>query len=215
MASQIPRNDLQAIADDRLIEQYRDSANLRAVIEIYISQITEVQAAAWEILDQFDVDVATGWLLDIIGAIVGLPRPAYDASLVGYFGYLTAPGAESYGSVTAPELGGVYLSAVEEVEGIYPICDSMYRHHIHAKIIRNSSSGVPDDALRIINLVIPRADTSAVYHVGEATAQVSIEVALSREEKSLFTLILNDNGDQLIPKPAGVALEFVDTAGAF
>jgi hypothetical protein len=216
MAGRITRNDLQVIADDRLIEQYRDSVNLRAMVALYVTQLSEVQAAAWELLDQFDIDVASGWLLSALGRIIGIPRPTFDRSLIGYFGYLGATAPSGYGSVGMPEEGGIYLSAFEDVTGNSPMQDNDYRLHIYAKLIRVRSMASADDGLRIINLVIPNPGAAtSITTTAAGEADVSIARALAASEKVLFNTPLNNNDDRLIPRPAGVTITHSDINGPF
>lgn len=215
---QIPQNDFQALAGDRLLEQYGSSTKLKALIALVISEATVLQDAAWTLLDGYDVETATGTALDVLGRIVGLPRPLIDADLFGYFGYIGAPDdEESYGDSTMPEVGGIYSSSFNPTAGAVLMDDDLYRLHIGAKIIRNRASSTAEDALEIVNLVIDNPGSSTtVDQTGTANGTLSIGRALSSVEKRLFLETdLNGNGDQLIPRGAGVDLDYEDTVGPF
>jgi hypothetical protein len=216
MAEQIPRNDLAAIALGRLLEQYKDSTKLRALIDLFVSEATEAQDAIWSLLDGVDLDVATGWALDVIGRQVGLPRPTIDATLFGFFGYAGAPNAQSYGDDTLPEVGGRYLSSTSSTTGNVLMEDEDFRAHIRAKIVRNQCSATAENTLEIIRLVIPNSGVSTVDATATAHASIVVGRALSSIEKAFFLIDdLNGNGDRLIPRPMGVSLDYADTAGPF
>ncbi len=217
MAELIPRNDLQALATERLIEQYADSPKLKALIALYVTECEVLQDAAWTIIDGYDLETAIGVALDALGREVGLPRIFLDADLFGYFGYIGAPSPESYGDSAMPELGGIYSSSFNPLSGSVPMEDDQYRLHIKAKIVRNRASGTAEDMLEIIRLVIPSpGSATTINQTAKANATVSIGRALSSVEKILFTLTdLNGNGDTLLPTPAGVDLDYEDTVGPF
>jgi hypothetical protein len=209
MADQIPRRDLQEIADDRTIEQYKRAEKLRAVIALYIAQVTELQAAIHEVIDGFDLDDASGWALDVIGKWVGLPRPLIDAGLFQYFGYGATPGALGYGSLGSPGVGGRYASVFTVTSGLVLMIDSDYRLNIKAKIIRNKTSCRPDDILEIVSLVFGD-DAAEVTFTGELAFTLTFGRPLSVNEQALvLTEDLNGRGDQLIPRAAGVSVTYV------
>lgn len=216
MAELIAQNDLQVIANSRLLEQFKNSTNLRALIELMIAQFTEVQVAIFDLMVAFDLEDAEGAQLDIIGRHVGLPRPSIDSGLFDYFGYQGAPGAKGYGSISAPEVGGVYLSKFGATSGLVAMTDTEYRAHIRAKIVRNRGNGTAEDMLEIIRLVIPSPGMTDISRTGELEITVIFGRALSTIEKAFFLVEdLNGFGDRLLPRGAGISINYEDTAGPF
>lgn len=60
--------------DPYVIEQYRDSTRLRALIDSVLAQCDDLEQAWLEILEALDIANAVGPALDSIGAIVGVIR---------------------------------------------------------------------------------------------------------------------------------------------
>ncbi len=71
MSTNLTKKDLQAEADSRLAEQYKQSPKLRAMIEVFIAECTDLQTAFLDLLALWNLDDATGSSLDAIGEIVG------------------------------------------------------------------------------------------------------------------------------------------------
>lgn len=213
---QVPHNDLQLLADDRMAEQYRDSTNLKAFIALVITEVTELQTAIWEMLEGFDLETANDSALDIIGLHVGLPRPLVIADDFVFFGYVGAPSPGGYGDLTMPELGGVYLSETGATSGSIPMENEEYRAHIKAKIIRNKSNANPEDILEIVREVIPSPGTTLIVIGTLGNIDLTMGRNLSTLEQSLFRVTeLNVNGDVLIPRAVGVSIDYADAAGPF
>lgn len=190
----------------RLIEQYKDSTKLVALLSGIADLAQELYDSQQELLNAFDLETATHWRLDTIGVIVGLPRPLIDAGLFTYFGYLGAPGVLGYGTTADPSLGGVYASVFTETSGIVPMEDDMYRLNIQAKILRNSGSALHEEILEIIRTVFPGAGSpTTIAQNGVAGYLLTIGRPLSDIEQNLLDLTdLNGQGDQLVPRAIGV-----------
>lgn len=216
MATLIPQNDLQAIAATRLLEQFSNSDNLRATIDLLIAEMTEAQVAIFELIDSFDLDDAEGVWLDIIGRHVGLPRPMVNAGLFDFFGYSGAPSPLGYGTDTDPGVGGKYLSKFGDTSGVVAMTDGEYRANIRAKIIRNRGSADPETMLEIIRVVLPSPGMTEINRTGELDFEVIFGRALSTIEKVFFiSEDLNGTGDKLLPRAAGVSVNYEDTGGPF
>ena len=62
--------------NNRILEQYRDSPNLLALLRALIDDPNSELRAAFEALPtRLDIDASQGIQLDLIGAIIGRPRP--------------------------------------------------------------------------------------------------------------------------------------------
>jgi len=62
--------------DNRILNQYRDSPNLLALLRVLIDTPNDELRAAFEsLLTRLDIDASVGIQLDLIGTIVGRPRP--------------------------------------------------------------------------------------------------------------------------------------------
>ncbi|MEE9382836.1 MAG: DUF2612 domain-containing protein [Nannocystaceae bacterium] len=215
MAQDIERRDIAALAIGRLIDQYKDSPKIVDLIELFAAEATELQEAQFSVLDGFDLETATGTALDTIGIIIGLPRPLVDAEIFDYFGFAGASGATSFGDLTDPAVGGRFLSTFGELTGQVPMEDEDYRIHIKAKLLRNNGSATPEDILEIVRLVFPDSGVTTVDATKIANIQLVFGRHLSTIEKGLVLLDdLNGQGDRLIPRSAGVSIDYVESLGA-
>ncbi len=215
MAQDIEQRDIAALAILRLIEQYKASPKLSDLIELFAAEATELQDAQWSVIGGFDLQTATGFALDIIGTIVGLPRPLVDSEIFEYFGFVGASGASPFGDLTDPAVGGRFFSTFGELTGQVPMEDEDYRIHIKAKILRNEGSATPEDILEIVRLVFPDSGVTTVDATKIANIQLVFGRHLSSIEKALVLLDdLNGQGDRLIPRSAGVSIDYVESLGA-
>ena len=71
--TELSYNDLhQATALNRLLEQYKDKARLKTLVDIFSSQMQELEDVFWDLYVKRRLDVAEGDQLRILGRIVGL-----------------------------------------------------------------------------------------------------------------------------------------------
>lgn len=215
MATTIDRRDIEALALSRVIEQYRNSTKFLAMIRLFAAEATELQDAQWSILDGYGLDDATGRALDVIGEIEGLPRPLIDSEIFVYFGFAGASGAASFGDLDDPALGGRFLSTFGEVTGQAPMEDPDYRINIRAKILRNSGAALSEEILEIVRLVFPDSGVTTVTEDGLANIRLVFGRHLTSIEKALVLFDdLNGQGDRIIPRTAGVSIDYVESLGA-
>lgn len=215
MTDTFERRDLAALALLRLIEQYRNSPKLKAVVDLFAAEATELQDAQWSVLEGYVLDDAVGAALDVLGAIVGLRRPLVDAEIFDYFGFAGASGAEGFGDEDDPSEGGRFLSTFGELTGQVPMEDEDYRLHIRAKILRNFGQATPEDILEIVRLVFPDSGVTTVDATKVANINLVFGRKLSTIEKGLLAIDdLNGQGDRLIPRSAGVSIDYVESLGS-
>lgn len=62
----------------RLLEQFRRSGNLQAILRSYLRQLQRVEDAAWEVIEKRNLVDGFGVILDNIGRIVGRGREDLD-----------------------------------------------------------------------------------------------------------------------------------------
>ncbi len=73
--TELSHNELhQATALNRLLEQYKDKARLKTLVDIFAEQIQALEDVFWELYIKRTVDAATGDQLRILGRIVGLQQ---------------------------------------------------------------------------------------------------------------------------------------------
>lgn len=184
--------DHVALADSRIIAEYRDKAKFRAWIEINprISQV-DLEPALETIIGSYDVDTVNDELLNIIGRIVGVPRPILRIADYQVFGYLGNPSYTNYN--IAPYIGGP-----DELQDA-PMSNDLYRKLVKAKIARNISDGTYDSIILLTEFVLGFPVTALVDY-----GDMSFAMGFSQQPDD-NTKFLIDNFD-IIPRPQGVEL---------
>ena len=140
----------------RILEQYRDSprlvALLRALIDMPVEQLRDAFA---QLVQRLNIDAMSGVQLDLIGTIVGRPRPdVFDPLLVQETGFFEF---RAIGDANDPAKGFASLSddnppvSLQDgapLRGLNPILrmgDEDYRRLLKATIfINNANATVPE-----------------------------------------------------------------------
>lgn len=114
-----------------IIYQYQDKTKFIAEVNTLLNKLEEVKNQSENLLNAFDVDIAIGNQLDIIGRIVGMPRRINEAIPKVYFGFNDEnPNAVGFGQAAFYEIGN---SAYQSLD----LNDSDYRFFIKLKIESN------------------------------------------------------------------------------
>ena len=74
MAELVPINSYHDFCDPYVLEQYKGSPRLRALIDAFLAQCDYLEQAWFEILAALNVTEAVGPALDYIGSLVGVDR---------------------------------------------------------------------------------------------------------------------------------------------
>lgn len=186
-------------AHSKVATQYRESANLLGYIAALLSEANDLEAVLRSIAEDRAIDTATGRTLDIIGEIVGQPRALVDAVALGYFGYVGAPGARSYGDEGNAGVGGRYRDEDEPATGDRELDDAEYRLFIRARIARNHSDGTLPSIIEMVKF-ITGADEVTIQE-GRSSLRIGIGKQLTDSER----IFLTSGG--LIPKAAGIEID--------
>ena len=188
-----------------LIKQYWEKQKSRAEIEAMLTQ--------WQIIADFmrnpanfDLDKVTGYRLDVIGRIVGLPRsvPAVIAKLFfGFKGHTNSAGFASKSNATF--IGAPFFSKFSPAYGDYQLGDNEYRRFLKVKIAKNAaSSTVSSDERVSLQEVIQAAFNGEAYVTDrkDMTLALNISPKVSQDELRLVVKL------GLLPKPAGVRYDY-------
>lgn len=176
----------------RIIWQYRNADKLKAWVSIIpaIAQ-TEIELAAERVAKMLDIESATGHQLDVIGVIVGQPRPYVDASIFesDWFGWRGNPVKQGWGTPWLPR----------EIAGIESVLmpDNYYKVLIRARIAKNNSYADIDgirDALEFIT----GSDVGDLDDRQDMTFSVVFSSTLSLQVRTIL-----QNFD-VVPRPQGV-----------
>tara|TARA_R110000803_G_scaffold13482_1_gene37854 strand:- start:5209 stop:5925 length:717 start_codon:yes stop_codon:yes gene_type:complete len=183
----------------RLLQQFKSSTNLIALIDALIEGQGELETVLDQLLTQRSVETAIGLQLDIIGEIVGQPRSILDTTGLEFFGYAGAAGdIDGYGTITDSTLGARYRGASEETGVFRELGDTEYRIFIKAKIFKN-----------VKNVTIPDLQDAIVYMLGEGSVVSVLEEYPAKANLTIISQIPVSTAQLLvandaIPRPAGV-----------
>ena len=191
--------DHKVIFRQRLLEQFKSSENLIALIDALIEGQGELETVLDQLLTQRGIDSAIGVQLDIIGEIVGQPRTILDTTGLKFFGYAGAAGdIDGYGTVTDPTIGARYRGVTEETGVFRELGDTEYRIFIKSKIIQNVGNVTIPELQDAIIFILGEGSIVSVIETGNAKADLTIIATIPLSTAQL--IVAND----ALPRPAGV-----------
>lgn len=187
---------------DLLIKQYWDQPKARAEIEVSAASWAKTYDWLKSFEVEFDVDLATGDRLDIIGKIVGLNRTVDFVLDKIAFGFSENANARGFDdkfvliSNTAP-----FLDKFENPYTDLELNDSDYRLFLKTKIAKNNGSAfiVSDTRISMQDVINTAFDGSA-YIVDHKDMSLSLYVSPSIDVERIRTIV----NLGLLPKPQGV-----------
>lgn len=200
--------DHKALAESRLITQYREATNFKARVDALIDESDNIEAALCQLLEERWIDTAIGVQLDILGDIVGQPRTVEEIEANVYFGFQSAIGAETFGTLADSGVGGVFRTLADPEYIAKTMDDDEYRVFIKAKVKKNITTTSINNTIEIILSALP-TPTGIILTEGEASFHLEFTALLTDSEK----LILSNTN--FTPKPAGVSVTFSDPDGPF
>lgn len=190
-----------------LIKQYWEKPKAFAEISLQASTWDTVRAFLSSLDDAFDLDLAVGAQLDVLGRIVGIPRTVPDVIPKVYFGFSINPVNEGFADRFDPlRIGGPFFDRFSNPYTDQQLNDDDYRFFIRAKVALNWASAYvsSDDRISIQDVILAAFDGRA-YVVDNLdmtlTLYVSPVVSLDR-----LRLIRRLN---LLPKPQGVRYDVI------
>ena len=188
-----------------LIKQYWEKPKARSEVEAMLAQ--------WQVIADFirnpanfDLDRVTGYRLDVIGRIVGLPRSVPEALAKVFFGFQEHLNSEGFGSKSnAAYTGAPFYSKFSPAYGPYQLGDNEYRRFLRVKIARNAAaSTIASDDRVSLQDVIQAAFNGRAYITDrqDMTLALNISPQVSVDELRLIVRL------GLLPKPAGVRYDY-------
>lgn len=192
---------------DRALSQFKGSTNLLLLFEAIYDQVQDSQDMVDYLLDGgLSVDTAEGVWLDVLGTIVGLPRPYADQDKDTIFtvkltGEVDDPDLGCYDSVAGTGGYTQTYSGINDVsDSSTQVSDSEYRKQIKAKAIANHVSGIPSDFYTFLKNgfdVESDIDDSTVGLI-----EITVYDFLSQKERRF----VEDKG----PRSAGTRVEIIN-----
>lgn len=203
-------------AEERVTEQFKNKPNFLNLIRLWVDGYSEIQQTLLDIEDIKDIEESSGVQLDNIGNIIGQPRELTNISATGFFGFESDLGAQPFGSI-GNERGGLYYSLrdPESATGVIGLSDSLYKTFLRSKIVQNNAGGTPEEIIQVVKSIFNPSyvelyeggtdpDEPAVFtlNVGREWNDPVLTVFPGLDETQVAT--------RLIPKPAGVRIEFIN-----
>jgi hypothetical protein len=182
---------------DLLILQYWDKPKARATIETIIRGLINAGVEIQKIPEYFDIDKAEGKQLDVLGRIIGIRRIVINGIPKLFFGFNGASVAQGFGMAVF-KTNESYAYSPLQLE------DYQYRFFIKAKIAKNFFNGAMSGANGLLEL-LSFIFGDKIYAVDTNNMIIRFYIRQGIDQ-TLFRYILEDD---LIPKPAGVRIDFV------
>lgn len=184
---------------DLIIYQYRNKPKARATIELLGSEAERILENVNDMMNQWDIDSARGFSLDIIGRRVGVNRilPAFVAK--GYFGYVQTLDAKPWGE-------GVWYRYGDDTGGSLTLNDNDFRFLIKAKILKNLQNGTIDYIVNAIQqLLSASANAQDKY-------DMTVDIFLPLQSLNELQRYMIERMD-ILPRPMCVKYNFVNASG--
>jgi hypothetical protein len=181
-----------------ITSEHNQKPNFMALVGLLTNSIADIVQATQAIQPAFDLDLAVGNQLDIIGLWVGQPRVIETVLVQGFFGFADDVAALSFGEETNPSIGGVFYEEGATAAGSTTLNDAAYLTILKAAIVRNQSSGTrPAIELALQDIFgVP----CSVADNGTLSLAITIPVPISPTDQALLTAL------DILPRPAGVAI---------
>ena len=196
----------------RLLYQYADSPNLVSLLLALLAENCVLISTMDALETRLDVELSEGIQLDLIGMIVGVPRPLnIQIDPDEAFGFdpleVSDPGHPSgqvpdfgWSGTTRQDRGGRFVGIYGLLVG--RMSDFDYRTLIKARIFSNQASGTTEDILAFLEYVLGVGNSKVFPSLGK----VSVEVGrpLSGVELDIIA--------EMLPLAAGIELDEITVA---
>ena len=188
------------------VSQYESNSLVERFIGTFTNQVCESGTDIKTLYDFFNIEIATGEWLNLIGHILGQPRVAYDGANQNWFAM------DSLDPITSGFNVGKFWDGVPSDSGLIVVDDILYRDLIRARIINNRAHSTIEDILTVVELILGRTDCHVLDGGCEDSSlvtpdkmQFALEFtnAISEDERSLLLDL------DLLPRTAGVQLKTV------
>lgn len=182
-----------------IIYQYAKKPKAVATIDAILGETDLIIANLTDLINQWDIDQARGFSLDIIGRRVGVSRtlPAFVSK--GYLGYVGAVGGQPWGE-------GIWYRQGEATGGSLTLGDEDYRFLIRAKIYKNFQNGSLDYVLNAMQLLL--SEDANVQDNYDMTATIYLPLDSLNPLQTYMIQVMD-----ILPRPMGVMYTYVNASG--
>lgn len=182
-----------------LIKQYWEKPKGKAETKMLLESWEEISDFIQNFGTTFDVDNASGKILDLIGRIVGLDRQVNSVVPVEYFGFSQNSNAKGFWSVSSPNRDSApFFRLGQAVYTPYQLQDPEYRKFLKIKIAKNTCSPYlsSDEKISLQQVVFDAFDGRA-YVTDNKDQTLTLYVSPVVNETQLRLIINLD----ILPRP--------------
>lgn len=175
--------------------QHADKPDFMSVVAAVVSPCVDLSGLTLDIPEYFDLDVAVGVQLDVVGEWVGLSR------------YITVPLNQPWFSlgVSGRGLGeGIWKGPLTATTGISPLDDDTYRMLLRAKIAANSWDGLTESIPDVLNTFFSSRGVSVAVE-DRQDMTLNLIATGTRDIISLSVMV----GEYIPVKPLGVRTSYI------
>ena len=185
-----------------LIKQYWEQPNANAETALSVESYSRIYAWLDSFLTEFDVDLATGDRLDILGRVVGINRSIPYVLAKKYFGFSDNADAGGFSDGLLITGGGAPLfDALSNPYTELELDDSDYRFFIKAKVAKNAGSAVMvSDGKASIQDVINQTFSGQAFVIDNQDMSLTLYVSPNYRIDLIRAILALG----LLPKPQGV-----------
>lgn len=133
-----------------ITSEHADKPKFSALVQAIAGGIDAINASVLSLPQAFDLDVAAGAQLDVIGLWVGQPRDVSGVPTTVFFGFSDNVAAAIFGEQGLPQIGERFYEEGEQFEDSVVLGDPEYRLLLKSKIVRNQSDGTAADLMQAL-----------------------------------------------------------------
>lgn len=196
---------------DKLMYQYASSVRVKQLIRSMTAENCILQDVMDALRTRLDIDRSEGVQLDLIGEIVGVPRPlniqidpdeafGFDEIAEGDPGFPSGyPPDFGWSGATRADRGGRFTG----IDGLLVgrMVDVDYRTLIRARIFSNVAAGTVEDVLRFLEFVLGTPTSTLTIH-SNRTVTINLGRYASGNEIDIITA--------LVPFAAGIGIAAIN-----
>ena len=173
----------------RVYGQYRNSPKMIQWLLINGEIGNELQSVIDDVITSYDIDIAIGKQLDIIGRIVGVGR-----EVIGDITFQTT----MFGRASSQFGRQSSQFSPQDVAGNEPLSDEYYRVLIRAKIAKNNSDATIDSIIKGVEFILPNGAPIVLRDNEDMSFAIDIYGSVSAIERKILSSI------DVVPRPQGV-----------
>jgi hypothetical protein len=202
----VQARDYTTEAKGLVTQQFKLAEVFNKYVQVMVDNKTELLEVIDNLMQDRSLETAVGAQLDIIGRIVGQERQVLGLTITEYFGFDTALGSETYGTLDDSTVGGFWRSLSDPEFENQDLDDNEYRLIIKMRIIRNSSNGNIDSFLQAAEILY-NVNTLTYTESGGA---ITLDIGRAFNTGSVLVPGLDEAnlGVRYLPIPFGIRLDF-------